>query len=224
MKIHSCLGPIGGLLVLSLSVGCGFISHDSDGKLGVPYYQQEEYNYCVPASIKMWRAYDGLPSVSQTTIWNTLGGPPCSGSTAAFGVSIYTNTGSDAYLDTVYPSSKNAFLSREITSIDHYVPVMVVVGAARNHVGIINGGSYVQQGSTGLYSWQYVFFHDPGIGPNIYYTSDDWILDTCASYFSVCGQVISDIASYAWSSNYQTWGSSTTTYGGESCCNQEYQN
>lgn len=205
--------------------GCGgFLDQDADGKLGVPFSYQKEYNYCVPASIVMWREYDGLSSVSQDEIWSTLGEPPCSGSDAAFGVRLFTQSGADAFLHTTAPTDRNEYISRQITSIDSGVPVMAVFGPARNHVGIVNGGQYGQRASTGEYIWNFVYFHDPAVGPNRYFISDDWINEVCGSSFSVCGQVVSGAASYAWTSNLQTWGDSVITYNEAGCCNEEFKN
>ena len=80
----------------------GFLQSEPDYRLGVPYREQVESNFCVPASILMWRLYDGLSPVSQYTIFNTIGGAPCDGLDAARGVTIYTSSGYDAYYDLVY--------------------------------------------------------------------------------------------------------------------------
>jgi hypothetical protein len=214
------------LLVLLLPAAvsaCELFSESWTPTLGVPYVAQEQFNYCVPASIAMWRAYDGLPPVSQDDIWTHLGGAPCDGIDASFGVRHYTNSGSDAFLDVESPSRRDDFLARQLTSIDRRVPVMAIVSPSRDHVGIINGGSYQYTGSTGRYTWNTVRFHDPGIGPNVDFSSNEWISFTCADGSSHCGQIISESASLNWASHVQAYGSSVDLYTGP-CCTQEYQN
>lgn len=70
----------------------------------MPHRQQIQFNYCVPASILMWRLWDGLPEISQDTIWTWLGGPPCTPEEVPPGVNHFTNT-YDAVLDEVYGPS-----------------------------------------------------------------------------------------------------------------------
>lgn len=209
--------------LMPLWVACGGLFEGSPQPvLGVPYVEQERFNYCVPASIAMWRGYDGLPEMSQDEIWNQLGGAPCDGLDAALGVRLLTNSGGDAYLDLETPALSEDFLARQLASINNRVPVMVIVGPARNHVGVINGGSYQLNASSG-YRWNTVLFHDPAYGPNLEYSSSDWVEHSCRSYWSYCGQIISYGASANWVVDLQTFGSQIELYDGTSCCNQEYQ-
>ena len=213
------------VVMLGLSACGGLFQGSTTPNLGVPYIAQEQFNYCVPASIAMWRAYDGLSSISQSQIFSAIGGAPCDGYDAAGGVRQFTNSGSDAYLDLEYPYHVDDFFARQITSINSAVPVMVIVSPFQDHVGIINGGAYQYVGSTGTYTWNTVLLHDPGAGPNLEFNSADWKAFTCDSNFSYCGQVISNSASYYWSSNLASFGSSVELYDGTGgCCNQEYQN
>ena len=189
--------------------------------LGVPYRSQEEFNYCVPASILMWRLYDGLPEVSQSTIFNTIGGAPCDGLDAANGVRIYTNSGYDAYFDHIYgptQTQRDEMVSRQIVSEDSDVPVMPVVYPSKNHVGIINGGKYEDKGS--YWQWDFLYFHnpDPAYGANYYYTAGAWLSDFCEPFDYDCGQVISDAATGPWSSYYSTYKDSVAVYGGGGGC------
>lgn len=216
------------LLLAGALAGCGGWLHNYPaGRLGVPYYAQEQDNYCVPASIKMWRGYDGLnPTYSQDEIWMAIGGAPCSGSDAEAGVRQFTATGYDAYQDIESTTFHQDFMARQITSIDKEIPVMVVVHDARDHVGILNGGKYTSDSSTGRYRWEYVFFHDPDPyfgGSNRQYTSDDWIDLVCMSGVGFCAQIISQWATEGWSSSQQHWSSSIDTYQSSSPT-QEYQN
>ena len=192
----------------------------------MPYIEQEQANYCVPASIAMWRGYDGLAPVTQTEIWNAIGGAPCDGLDAAYGVRLFTASGYDAYLDFVGPSQRDAFLARQLTSIDRRVPVIVIVNPWRDHVGVINGGSYQYTASTDRYTWNTVLFHDPGYlygGPDQDWDSGDWANYTCGNSFSHCGQIVSGSASFNWSSHLQGYGYSVDFYDG-TCCNEEHQN
>lgn len=210
------------LLPLCLAACDGLFQESWAPSLGVPYVPQQNFNYCVPASISMWRAYDGLATVSQDHIWNTLGGAPCDGLDAALGVRLFTSSGFDAYLDLEDPFRRDDFMARQVTSIDSRVPVMVIVNPFRNHVGIVNGGSYQYTASTGEYTWNTVLFHDPAIGPDEQFTSNDWIEWTCHSSFSYCGQIISNAASFNWASNVQAFGPSVDLYDGtDSCCLEE---
>lgn len=211
-------------LLLGSAACYGFLHNTTAPRLGVPYRAQEQYNYCVPASIAMWRAYDGLPEMSQTEIWNALGGAPCSGYDALLGVRQFTSSGSDAILNSPPPTRSDEFFGRQITSIDNRVPVMVVVGSAKDHVGIINGGSYSITGSTERYRWNTVLFHDPGVGPDQEYDSAGWIFTTCDDFFSYCDQIISDGASFSWEYHVQAYGSSIDLYDGTTCCTEENQN
>jgi len=205
------------LLLASSTVGC----FGPDYHLGVPYREQEAYNYCVPASILMWRLYDGLPELSQSTIFNGVGGAPCDGLDAAYGVALYTASGYDAYFDHIYgPSAtqRDEMVSRQITSEDAGVPVMAVVYPTKDHVGIINGGKYEDMGT--YWEWEFLYFQnpDPAYVPNYYYTAGTWLADFCEAFDSECGQVISGSAAGAWSSNYSTYGDSVAVYGGGGGC------
>jgi hypothetical protein len=216
------------LLLLGLTACGGLFQSSPNAVLGVPYVAQEEFNYCVPASIAMWRGYDGLSPMSQTQIWNAMGGAPCTGFDAAYGVRLFTSSGSDAIFDRVLSptsSSRDGFYARQLTSIDRRVPVIVVVGFSQNHVGVINGGSYQYTASTDRYTWNTVLFHDPDpyAGPDQEWGSADWTAYTCGSFFSECGQVVSQYASDNWSSHLQGYGYKVELYDGEGCCNEEYR-
>jgi hypothetical protein len=109
----------------TLLAGCRLGSYE-DYQLGVPYRQQEQYNYCVPASVLMWRLYDGLPAVSQTTIYNWLGGQACNPTGVPSALSHFTNT-FDTYLDVVFSPSqldREELVARQITAEDGRTPVI----------------------------------------------------------------------------------------------------
>lgn len=215
--VREALGILALVGALSL-VSCG-IPVGSSFKLGVPFRQQEEFNYCVPASILMWRLYDGLPEITQSEIWNWLGGPPCTPDEVPAGVAHFTRA-YDAYLDLEYiPTEleRNYLIARQIMSVgESRVPVIAVVGVLQNHVGVIDGGKYHQSGSVNV--WDFVYFHDPEyfFGDD-YYSASEWIDFFCSDFSSYCAQILSSSASAGWFSNYATYGDSVEPYGGGSC-------
>lgn len=213
---------VAALVGAASALGCGgTLNGNSNYQMGVPYRQQEQFNYCVPASILMWRLYDGLSSLSQSYIFNEIGGAPCDPFDAAYGVSRFTISGSDAYLDLTYGPSedeRDEMVARQVTSINTAVPVMPIVGASKNHVGIINGGKYSDEGT--YYEWEYLYFHDPdpAYGSNIYYAGGDWLFEFCMPFDSYCGQIVSSSATFDWQNNNSTYGDSVAVYGGGGGC------
>ncbi len=210
--------PLVVLLATGVATGC----LPPDYHLGVPYREQEQFNYCVPASILMWRLYDGLPEVSQTSIFNAIGGPPCDGLDAAYGVRIYTNSGYDAFFDHIYyPSEtqRDEMVSRQIVSEDTGVPVIAVVYPDKNHVGVINGGKY-EQLSSGYWQWDFLYFNNPDPFQRTHdkYSAGEWLGEFCDTFDSECGQVLSDAATGPWSSYYNTYKDSVAVYGGGGGC------
>jgi hypothetical protein len=167
----------------------------------------------------MWRLYDGLPAVSQTTIYNWLGGHACNPTDVPSAVNHFTNT-FDTYLDVVFSPSqleREELVARQITSEDRLSPVIAIVGSARNHVGVINGGSYTRQGS--YYEWEFLYFHDPKpFGQNSYYTARQWMDFFCRTGYSYCGQILSVNASSGWQNYYASYGSNILLYGGGESC------
>ena len=97
--------------------GCGLSLYERY-ELRVPFRYQERNDYCAPASVLMWRLYDGLSPVSQTTIYNWVGRRACLATEVPSAVNHFTNT-SDAYLDIVFnPSDRNVedLIARQITA------------------------------------------------------------------------------------------------------------
>lgn len=207
------LKPWMGMLVAVLAVGCGAVGRSSDVRLGVPYYAQDPGSFdCGPASVLMWRRYDGLSVISQATIGAFMGGA-CSGvsqSALASAVNHYTLT-FDAYWDFVAYNQPDPFFSRQITSIDSETPVIAIINGL--HAGVVNGGKWHQVASTGDYQWDYVYFHDPQTVANDYYVADDWIDANCPPG-STCQQVISYNASGAWSQNLNSYNDDVQVRGG----------
>jgi hypothetical protein len=193
-----------GLLLAALLAGCGNVGSTSDVKLGVPYRAQAPGSFdCGPASVLMWRLYDGLSEVSQSTIGNWMGGT-CSGVSQdgiADAVNFWTHT-HDAYWDFVGEDEQDSYFSRQITSIDTGSPVIAIISF--NHAGVINGGKWHQL-SGGGYQWDYVYFHDPQTFANDYYSADHWIDSNCPPG-SPCEQIISVSASGAFAQNLSTYG------------------
>lgn len=195
------------VFVCFYGIGCGSVGQNSSVKLGVPYRSQAPNSLdCGPASILMWRLYDGLPEISQSTIGSWMGGTSC-GSTEqniANAVNHFTGT-HDAYVDNdgnFYPYREN-FFSRQITSIDNAVPVIANIGGF--HVGVLNGGKW-RSLSGGRYEWIYVYVHDPQTVANDYYESSIWTAVNCPSGSDTCAQIVSSSAIAGWQTNQSTFG------------------
>ncbi len=207
-----------GLAILNLALsGCGLSLYERY-ELGVPYVSQGPDDYCVPASVLMWRLYDGLSPVSQTTIYNWLGGHACLATDVPPAVNHFTNT-FDSYLDIVFNPSdldKDELIARQIVAEDQATPVIALVGPQRNHVGVINGGKYKKQGS--YYVWEFLFFHDPGEGEGLNYSSSSWLQFFCDAGYSHCAQILSANATSGWQNYYATYKNSLWLYGGGEPC------
>lgn len=212
------LGSLFILLLTSITFAGCRIGLTEDYRLGVPYEEQEQFDYCVPASVLMWREYDGIGKIPQSTIYNWLGGHACSPYDVPRAVNNFTNT-FDAYLDLAYSPSETArreLVARQITSEDNRSPVIAIVGSSRNHVGVINGGKYAKNGS--LYEWDFLYFHDPAPGgENSYFAADRWMDYFCGPGYGYCGQILSSGATTGWQNYYATYGNSIY-YGGSATC------
>lgn len=205
-------GSVGLLLLAFLAGGCGNVGNP-DVKLNVPYRAQAPGSFdCGPASILMWRLYDGLPEISQQTIGNYIGGTSCGASQQdiADGVNHFTAT-FDAYWDLAGDVEFEAFFSRQITSIDNGVPVIAIIEGGF-HAGVVNGGKWHDNGA-GDHQWDYVYFHDPLTFANDYYSASLWQVTNCPPG-SACDQIASYSASAAWSSNLSVYGDDVVVGGG----------
>lgn len=198
-----------GLTACSIPSGQGF-------KIGVPFRQQTQVNYCVPASILMWRLWDGLPAVSQGSIWSWLGGPPCTADEIPAGITHFTNT-FDSYLDinlTPSATEREHMVARQIQSVgENGMPVIPVVRLSKDHVGVINGGKYHRDGAVNV--WDFVYFHDPAnFFGDEYFGASEWLDYFCNEFDSHCAQVVSFAATSGWLQSLQTYGASVEPYGG----------
>jgi hypothetical protein len=208
--------PIAAVVALTLTltlVGCGEVGSDPDVKLGVPYRAQAPSSFdCGPASVLMWRLYDGLSEVSQATIGNSMGGTSCgvTPQAVANAVNQWTAT-SDAYYDLAGDSEFEQFFSRQITSIDSRVPVIALIQGGL-HAGVVNGGLW-HTNANNDYQWDYVYFHDPQTFANDYYGADSWT-DTMCPPGGTCNQITSFNAAQAWSYNLNAYGDEVVTAGG----------
>jgi len=180
----------------------------------VPYEQQAQSDYCVPASVLMWREYDDLGKIPQADIYYWVGGHACNPTDVPGAVNHFTNT-FDAYLDLVFSPSeamRRDLMARQITSEDNLTPVIAIVGSARNHVGVVNGGKYSKQGS--LYQWEFLYFHDPSPGGrDVYYSADNWMHTFCGTGYGYCGQILSANATTGWQNYFATYGGRIYYYG-----------
>jgi hypothetical protein len=209
-------------LLLSFSTACT-IGGNPEIELEVPYRAQALNSLdCGPASVLMWRLYDGFPEISQQSISTWMGGT-CNGASAqdiADAVNHFTNAG-DAYWD--IPGGQGApeqlereFFARQITSIDNATPVIAIIEF--QHAGVINGGRWhsVDNGR----QWDYVFFHDPSDGPDLEIPSERWRNLNCPPG-QACEQIISTAAAGGWSSNLQNYGAGIWDSGGHAPLNQQ---
>lgn len=197
----------GGLLATALIAGSCI---PLNSKLNIPYRSQQSFNYCTPTTVLMWRLYDGLPSISQATIFNWMGG---TGNTnqvnVASAVNYFTNT-RDAYWDSGNYNTYREMAARQITAFDRSVPSIVVINY--DHTVIVNGGSWHTQGTYRV--WDDVFVHDPDPywGANRYFSAGSWIYAFCPPSSRFCDQIISSGATYDWYLNYTDY-SNAKIYG-----------
>jgi hypothetical protein len=91
----------------------------------MPWLKQEQYYYCVPASIQMWALFDNSQfRVSQTTIASYVHAVPPDGAPAtnvAPGVNYYTAT-KDASLLNAFYTAQAQFDTMQSTSINNQRP------------------------------------------------------------------------------------------------------
>lgn len=204
--------PAVALLALGIfTSACGYVGTNSDVDLGVPYQAQDPNSFdCGPASVLMWRLYDGRSEISQQTIGDWMGGTSCGvhQEDIAAAVNHFTNT-SDAAWDLAGDVEYEGFFSRQITSIDNGVPVIAILDGGL-HAGVVNGGKW-HENADGNYQWDYVYFHDPATVANDYYSAGFWQDVNCAG---ACQQIASFNASEAWAYNLDTYGDDVVVGGG----------
>lgn len=200
-------------LLASILTGCN-LPKDQGIKIGVPYRSQENYNYCGAASVQMWRAKDGLTSVSQATIFNWMSNyyPACGSNQLGIEAAVrnFTVSGRDAYWDYAADTEFQDMISRQISSMDSRVPVIAVVDY--DHTGVLNGGKWHQEGNYNV--WDFVYFHDPALYSNVQYSATDWMHNFCPGYWGSCDQILSSSASAAWYYNLQNYGDDVEPGGG----------
>lgn len=209
---------------LFLAAGCG-IPEDQGFTRGIPFRQQIRSNYCVPASILMWRLYDGLPEISQHVIFEEMGGTPCTVDQVPAGVSQFTRT-FDTFADIEFAPTEGdvkRIVARQITAVgESRFPAIAVVGLAKDHVGVLDGGKYRFDESSNLNVWETVYFHDPGesFGDREFGASQ-WLDFFCREGQFHCAQVVSSSSILGWDTNLNLYGSSITFYGEPAILNQD---
>lgn len=160
----------------------------------------------------MWRLYDGLPEISQQTIAARMGGTSCGVTQQAIADAVnHFTLIRDAFYDLAADVEYRGFLSRQITSIDNAIPVIAVIDGGL-HAGVVNGGAW-HENAAGQYQWDYVYFHDPQVGANDYYSGDSWKDASCPPG-ATCQQVISSSASGGWFDNLNNYGGGVVLGGG----------
>ena len=192
----------------SCSVNFGGGSDDpsapSGFTLNVPFFYQSP-QFCGPASIEMWAAYDGV-TTTQQQIANYTGCSVNVGATqeqVVVGVQHFTVSGHDAEL--VYNGGEGdpgtiagEYFSAEITSITARIPLIPLVNGA-THAGVLVGGQWHIDPNSGLYVWDSVLFDDPAVGPGRPFIATDW-----TGYDGV-EHILSASASAKGGSNYWTY-------------------
>ena len=212
------------LLLAALAFSGCTIPENQSFKLGVPHRQQLQFNYCVPASVLMWRLHDGLPEISQHVIFEGIGGTACTVDKVPAAVSQYTGT-FDTFADVVFAPTEGQvaqIVARQITSVgESRVPTIAVVGA-KNHVGVLNGGKYHHDDPTNLNVWDLVYFHDPDeTFGNLAFTGSQWLDFFCREGHGHCAQVVSSSAIIGWDANLGAFGNSISFYGEPAILNQD---
>lgn len=199
-------------LILAFVAGMlcnGCIPPNSEVRLGVPYRKQTNYNYCAVASVLMWRLYDGLPEVTQASIFNWMGGQGCTTQDrVAAAVNHFTAT-HDVQWDLERSPNYKEMLARQVTSIDARFPVIAVIDY--DHTVVVNGGKWHEEGANQV--WDYVLYHDPGTYSNVYAGAGHWRELFCSRQQTYCDQIISSTAIKNWWANYQAYAESVRLYG-----------
>lgn len=206
---------------LAVLTGCN-IYNNPGFRLNVPYRAQSADQFCAPASILMWRLYDGLPEISQLTIANYVG---CNLGTPepqiADGVNHFTNT-HDAYWDVGGGIGdpelvRAAFFARQITSMDRETPVIAILDNL--HAVVVTGGRWHQDQNATFRTWDTVYYHDPAPvfgGPHLPATGGEWVT-------RVLTQVLSAYATRAADSNLWTYGDTIEVRGKLNPLNQYHE-
>lgn len=202
------------LLTVFIFCACGgAVGSNNEVKLGVPYRAQDPNSLdCGPASVLMWRLYDGLSEISQQQIADWMGGTSCGAHSDAIAAAVNNFTLThDAFRDLDGDINYRQFFSRQITSIDNRVPAIAIIRGGL-HAGVVNGGKW-HTNSYGEYQWDYAYFHDPFTTADDYYTASAWRDTNCPSG-STCEQVVSSSASEAWRYNLDSYGGNVVMGGG----------
>lgn len=192
------------LAALPLWSGC--IPAGQDLRLPIPFRTQEQFNYCVPATVLMWRLYDGLPAVSQNSIFNWLGGNT-NQIQAANAVNHFTHT-HDAYWDGGSSSDYREMGARQITAFERQYPSIAVIHT--DHTVVLTGGKYHMEGNYKV--WDYVRVHDPDPnfgGKHMQWSAGQWLSMFCGRGQTYCDQIVSDLAVDGW---YQNMASHIDTF------------
>ncbi len=183
-------------------------SAPSGFNLSVPFYAQDpDFQFCGPASIEMWAAWDGV-TATQQEIANYIGCSVTHGASPAQilgGVQHFTRSGVDAVLQ-YNGGVPGEYYSAEITSITARVPLMPLVNGATHSV-VVTGGQWHIDPNSGLYVWDSVFANDPTVGPSAF-DAGSW------TGFDDIEHIISASASAAGVSNFEEFHSRVAISGG----------
>jgi hypothetical protein len=174
----------------------------------MPWFAQQTPDYCVPASIQMWAAYNGN-RVSQTTIANYVGTVQFIGTPAlnvAPGVDHFTAT-TDANLLSAFYTSPAQFASMQISSINNQRPLIAVF--SEQHVVVVSGGSWHHDDNTGWNVWDSVIYQDPSTT----YGGPDRELDASTWMNAITSMVIGGSAAADAQANFDQYGGTVAVRG-----------
>jgi hypothetical protein len=155
----------------------------------VPYYQQEQSNYCGPATAQMWIKYEDGDYYSQTTLWNYI--------QDHLTEPDYWNTDPDSleatldhyipanawYFDSSY-SNADSGLNDVVYYLDKYVEPQSSLVYNGDHWMLVRGVySSVAPATNPSYTVCGIYVNDPdpsGVGEDHYFTASTWK----SSYFT----------------------------------------
>lgn len=206
----------GGAILLAVIVLSGCNTPPSGVDLNVPFRNQIGWDYCGAANVLMWRLYNGGNEISQSTIYNSMGGAGAGVSPEAIasGVAQYAFVPNaivdrEACDDGPY-DKRDVIAARQIASVDEREPAVVIVDAGY-HAVLINGGDWHEDSSTGLDVWDYTYVHDPDDRADVYKVAGDWVAWFTSGY--TCEQVVDEYAVGNAGYYLETYGSSVSVRG-----------
>ena len=174
------------LVLLTLSACLPPTPYPGTTDLPVPYHEQENSYFCVPAAVQMWRQYKwGAADVSQTQIWDYmyfLGGATPGVGARLSGVSAAVANYVQSTEDGFYQSNADTVglrqaIADQTKSIDERQP-LIVATQQETHVVVLKGVTWRRlEDALARPSMEYAHVNDPGLpgGQNASYTFGTWM-------------------------------------------------